>query len=323
MVNKDIKGLIYDIQGFSVHDGPGIRTTVFLKGCPLHCPWCHSPESQGFKKEISFMDMKCIGTAKCGLCLKSCPEDAISLGIKEWSNINEEEIQHINVDFDKCGKCNGYPCTDSCFSGALAISGKEYTVGEVVDRVKKDMDFYRHSDEGGATVSGGEAMSQFDFTLNTLMALTEEGIDTALDTTGFAPTDKMLATLPYVNHYLYDLKHMDSAKHKEVIGVPNELILKNASELAKNGAHFQIRIPVIPGFNDSDGNFEALGDFIVSLGSAVDTVQLLPYHRFGDVKYERLNRKSPMPPEILPPSEESMKARAKQFEALGLHAVIH
>ena len=317
------KGLIYDIQGFSVHDGPGIRTTVFLKGCPLSCPWCHSPESQSFRQELSFMDMKCIGTEKCGLCLKQCPNGAVSPGRAEWSEIKQEHIRHIALDFDRCVRCEGYPCAKRCFPGALSVAGTYYTVDEIVERVKKDLPFYEKSGSGGVTVSGGEPLAQFPFTLALLRRLKAEGINTALDTTGFAPTERILEAAPYVDTFLYDLKHMDSAEHRRVTGVPNELILANTAALARAGAHFQIRMPVIPGFNDSDENFGAFSDFCLSLGAAVDTVQLLPYHRFGEVKYERLNRKCPMPDSVAPPDEGEIKRRVRQLCSLGLHAVIH
>ena len=317
------KGLIYDIQGFSVHDGPGIRTTVFLKGCPLSCPWCHSPESQSFGRELSFMDMKCIGTEKCGLCIKECPNGAVLPGETEWSEIKQESIRHIALNYDVCAECDGWPCTRRCFPGALSVAGTYYTVDEIVERVKKDMPFYEKSGSGGATVSGGEPLSQFPFTLELLRRLKAEGINTALDTTGFAPTARILELAPYVDTFLYDLKHMDSERHRAVTGVPNELILSNAEALARAGAHFQIRMPVIPGFNDSDGNFDAFSRFCLSLGAAVDVVQLLPYHRFGEVKYERLNRRCPMPESVIPPDENAITARIKQLQELGLHAVIH
>jgi len=323
METNELKGLIYDIQGFSVHDGPGIRTTVFLKGCPLSCPWCHSPESQRFQQEPSFMDMKCIGTEKCGLCLKDCPSGAISLGTLEWSEIKQEHIQHIAVNFDICARCEGWPCTKRCYPGALSIVGKYYTIDEIVARIKKDIPFYDNSGSGGVTISGGEPLSQFPFTLALVKRLKAEGIHVALDTTGYAPTERILEIAPYVDIFLYDLKHMDSEKHREVIGVPNEIILHNAKALAEAGARFQIRMPMIPGFNDSDENFQAFSQFCLSLGKSVETVQLLPYHRFGDVKYDRLNRKCPMPDTVPPMDEKTVKRRVKELQKLGLHAVIH
>ena len=320
-MKKEQTGLIYDIQGFSVHDGPGIRTTVFLKGCPLRCPWCHSPESQSFEKQLSFMDMKCVGVDRCGSCLNVCPASAIGLGRVEWSEIKKENVQHIQVDDSRCTEC--FQCTGCCFPGALSVCGEEYTVDGVLERVLKDLNYYQHSGGGGVTISGGEPLSQYDFTLRLLKALKEHGVNTALDTTGYASTRRILDTLPYVDTYLYDLKHMDSRRHREVIGVPNEIILENARQLAQAGGHFQIRMPVIPGFNDSDENFRAFGEFCVSLGSAVDVVQLLPFHRFGDVKYERLQRKSPMPESVMPPGEAEVKARVRELKKLGLHVTVH
>ncbi len=314
-------GLIYDIQGFSVQDGPGIRTTVFLKGCPLKCPWCHSPESQSFKKQLSFMKMRCVGTEKCGTCLSACREGAVLLAEKEYSEAKKEMIRHIRIDTEKCTEC--LDCTKRCFPGALEASGKEYTVKEVLERVRKDIPFYSHSEEGGVTVSGGEAMSQFEFTLELLQALKKEGIHTALDTTGFAPTEHIREVIPFTDLFLYDIKHMNSEKHNEWVKVPNDLILENARMIAENGGAFQIRMPVIPTFNDDDENFRRFGEFVVSLGQAVRVVQLLPYHRFGDVKYERLHRKPEMPDGIEPPSEASILKRAAQLRKLGLTVTVH
>ena len=322
-MGEELRGLVYDIQGYSVHDGPGIRTTVFLKGCPLRCPWCHSPESQRFEREPSFMDMKCIGTEICGLCMQDCPHGAVSLGELEWSAIKNEHIRHVRIDAEICARCEGWPCTERCYPGALTVVGTSYTVDEILERVRKDLPYYKKSGEGGVTISGGEPLSQFPFTLEVLKRLKAEGIHTALDTTGFASEEQILEAARYVDIFLYDLKHMESAKHRETVGVPNERILSNALALSDAGAKFKIRMPVVPGFNDDDANFEAFAAFCHRLGGAVDTIQLLPYHRFGDVKYERLGRKSPMPAEVRPMDENKVKARVRELQKQGFHAVIH
>ena len=250
-------GIVYDIQGFSVQDGPGIRTTVFLKGCPLSCPWCHSPESQRFDIQLSWQWRKCIGMEQCGLCLDVCPHDAIAPGETVASTdsaaptaaepghapaaqvpaataagstpVAESARRLIRVDWDRCDDCG--QCAERCPAGALSMWGKSYTVSEVVSRVLRDRPFFERSG-GGVTVSGGEPLAQPAFTSALLAALKAEGIHTALDTTGFASWTVVESVLPHVDLFLLDLKHMDSRAHKTVVGVPNEPILENARRIA-------------------------------------------------------------------------------------------
>ena len=248
MEYKNATGRIYDIQGYAVHDGPGIRTTVFTKGCPLSCLWCHSPESQGFGFELGWLPLKCLGMDLCvEACKKACPRGAISRGEPTKRMGTEELVEKAELDRTKCDGC--LKCTEVCFTKALYSAGWDTTVDEVYDRLMKDVPFFENG--GGVTVSGGEAMSQFEFTLNLLKRLKDSGIHICLDTTGFAPGEKFLEILPYVDLFLYDIKHMDSKRHKALTGVPNELILDNARLLAKNGAKIQVRYPVIPKLNDS------------------------------------------------------------------------
>ena len=319
MENKELTGKFYDIQGFSVHDGPGIRLTLFLKGCPLRCPWCHSPESQEFPTELNWMEMKCVGVDKCGNCLNVCPHDAISLGKKKSSVTGDEEIQLVTVDRSKCDNCG--KCAEACTSKALYMCGTDYTVDEVMERIRRDVPFYNRSG-GGVTISGGECLCQPKFLLEVLKQCKAEGINTAVDTTGFAPWSSIEPILPYTDLFLYDLKNMDSNLHKQVIGVPNELILENARKIAAHGGKFQIRIPIIPMFNDSKKSFEDVGKFICELGDAVEVVQLLPYHKLGTVKWERLQRNHPIL-EAEPPKDELVQARKEQLEAMGLKVMIH
>ena len=319
MENKELTGKFYDIQGFSVHDGPGIRLTLFLKGCPLRCPWCHSPESQEFPTELNWMEMKCVGVDKCGNCLNVCPHDAISLGKKKSSVTGDEEIQLVTVDRSKCDNCG--KCAEACTSKALYMCGTDYTVDEVMERIRRDVPFYNRSG-GGVTISGGECLCQPKFLLEVLKRCKAEGINTAVDTTGFAPWSSIEPILPYTDLFLYDLKNMDSNLHKQVIGVPNELILENARKIAAHGGKFQIRIPIIPLFNDSKKSFEDVGKFICELGDAVEVVQLLPYHKLGTVKWERLQRNHPIL-EAEPPKDELVQARKEQLEAMGLKVMIH
>lgn len=319
MNDKTLTGRLYDIQGFSVQDGPGVRTTAFLKGCPLRCPWCHSPESQLFKKQLSWIAMRCVGTDACKeRCLKACPQGAIELGGKREDPVSKQEIQLIHVKRDICNDCG--ICEKSCYSEALYLCGKDYTVDELMKRLLQDRKFYEKSG-GGVTISGGEALCQIDFVEEVLKRLKEEGIHTALDTTGYAPWETVERTLPYTDLYLYDLKHMDSKKHKDVIGVPNELILSNARKLAEHGKKLQIRIPVIPLFNHDEENIRKTAEFCQTLGESVAMIQLLPYHNLGVMKYLRISDKPVA--QATPPSDEYMEKLKKIMEEYGLPVTIH
>lgn len=318
---SQISGRIFDIQGFSVHDGPGIRTTVFLKGCPLRCLWCHSPESQLFPPEMAYMDMRCIGVEKCGLCLTACPNGVLSKGEPKSLEPDGEAVSRIVVtDRSKCTNCG--KCAETCFAKALYICGEMKTVDEVFDRVKKDMAYYRHSD-GGVSISGGEPLSQPEFTRELLKRCHEAGIHTALDTTGFVQYSVLASVLPYTDLFLYDLKCMDSKMHETATGVPNEMILENAKRLAADGAKFQIRAPIITGINDNDEHIIALGEFCAEIKDSIEQLQLLPYHKLGAVKYDRLQRTCPMPEEAEPPEDKVMNRYAAMLKKYGLNVCIH
>jgi pyruvate formate lyase activating enzyme len=299
--NEELTGLTYDVQGFTVQDGPGIRTTVFLKGCPLRCLWCHSPESQLFTPQISYMKMRCTGIEECGLCLDVCPKGAITKG--EWTDKPSEpgvKIQYPEVDRGLCDDCG--ICADKCPAEALFMAGEKWTVDRLVERLLKDKTFFDHSG-GGVTISGGEPLAQADFTIEVLKRLHEAGVHTALDTTGFTKWETLERTIPYTNLYLYDLKCMDSDMHKQGTGVPNTLIIENVEKLAaacvehnKNAdaqdatqqALIQIRIPVIPNYNDNAKNFKELAELCVRIKDAIKVIQLLPYHNLGVAKHERI-----------------------------------
>jgi glycyl-radical enzyme activating protein family len=319
MDENKLTGRLYDIQGFSVQDGPGVRTTAFLKGCPLRCPWCHSPESQEFYPQLSWIGLRCQGIELCqSRCMKACPKGAIELGDIREDPVKGEKIQMIHVKRDICDNCG--KCADVCYPAALYMCGKDYTVDELVRRLLQDKSFYETSG-GGVTISGGEALSQPEFTLAVLKRLKEEGIHTALDTTGYASWATVEKVLPYVDLFLYDLKHMDSEKHKAVIGVPNEPILDNAKRLAAAGAKLQVRIPVIPMFNNDEANIRKTAEFCKSLGDAVVSVQLLPYHNLGVMKYLRISDKPVA--EATPPSDEFMQKLKDMMSEYGLHVTIH
>ncbi len=319
MENKEITGKFYDIQGFSVHDGPGIRLTLFLKGCPLRCPWCHSPESQEFFTELNWMEIKCVGIEKCGMCLNVYPHDAIKPGKIKTAPLDGSEYQVVTCDRTKCDNCG--KCAEVCHSKAFYMCGTDYTVDEVMERVHRDVPFFKRSG-GGVTISGGECLCQPEFTLEILKRCKSEGIHTAVDTTGFVPWSHIEPILPYTDLFLYDIKNMDSELHKRVIGVPNELILENARKIAAAGGKFQIRIPMIPLFNDSKKAFREAGQFICELGDSVEVVQILPYHKLGTVKWERLQRTGPIL-EAEPPADEVVEARKKILEEMGLKVIIH
>ncbi len=313
------KGHIYDIQGYAVHDGPGIRTTVYTKGCPLRCLWCHSPESQEFGFQLSWLDVKCIGAEACeDACIKACPEGALTRGGPVKRTGTEETVIRPEIDRAKCTGC--LKCTEVCIPKALYVAGWETDVDTVYARLMKDAVFFEG--EGGVTVSGGEAMSQFDFTLNLCRRLKDSGIHICLDTTGFAPTERFAGILPWIDLFLYDIKHMDSYRHEKLTGVPNTLILDNARYIASHGGALQVRFPVIPKLNDSPENIAATADFCAELGDAVKLVQLLPYHQAGRVKYPRLGWTYRLQ-NVAPPSDAFMEKALEVFKARGLPCQIH
>ena len=285
-MKETLTGKTYDIQGFSVHDGPGIRTTVFLKGCPLRCLWCHSPESQEFRTELNWMSMRCLGVDACGKCLRVCPHGAIKAG-PATQNPAGEDIVYPDVDKSKCDECGA--CAKACKADALYMCGADQTVDEVMHRVLRDKPFFDESG-GGVTVSGGECLWQPEFTMELLRRCKADDITTAVDTTGYVKWEILEKVLPYSDLFLYDLKCMDSSLHKQVTGVPNELILENAVRIAGAGEGFWMRIPVIPLLNDSKEHFERYGAFLSGIRDSVDVVQLLPYHKMGISKHDRLLR---------------------------------
>jgi pyruvate formate lyase activating enzyme len=317
---KETKGKVFDIQGFSMHDGPGIRTTVFLKGCPLRCPWCHSPESQSFDTQLCYMKLRCAGTEHCGRCLPACPHNALTADAVSQTETEGVHIRAVRWDRKKCENCGA--CAKRCYNKALYLCGEDMLAAQVMERLRADLPFFKKSG-GGLTISGGEALCQPEFTAALLHAAHAEAIHTALDTTGFAEYDVIRAMLPDIDLFLYDLKHMDSAIHKKLMGVPNERILKNAERLSSAGAKLWIRIPVIPGFNDSERNIEESCLFLKTIRPAVHTVQLLPFHNFGAAKYERIQMESRMPADTEAPTEHRMSEIAAAVENSGFRVMIH
>jgi len=318
-MTKEITGKVYDIQGFSVHDGPGIRTTVFFKGCPLRCPWCHSPESQQFDSQLSWMSARCPGLEICRECIDVCRKGAIVPQEPASDDRTGALIRRIRIDRSVCDDCGD--CVLACTRKALETCGTDYTLASLVERVLKDVPFYEQSG-GGVTLSGGEPLCQPSFVLQFLQALKQNRIHTALDTTGYAAFDILERALPLTDLFLYDLKHMDSARHRDATGVPNGLILENAEKIAGSGGKIQIRIPVIPNFNDSEENIRATGSFCRSLGKAVVLIQLLPYHSLGAMKHLRIGSGNVVL-EADPPADKAVSKIKRILESFGLAVTVH
>ena len=274
-----IKGYVFNIQRFTIHDGPGIRTEIFLKGCPLHCKWCSNPESLKAYPQVGVYASRCIGIEVCGQCLSSCP-----LGNEQIFSIQEGKISGINRDI--CIDC--LKCTDVCPANALMVWGKTYSVDDIIDVVMSDIEFYENSG-GGVTLSGGDPLIQWKFTRAILKECKRRGIHTCMETELAIHPGILAKVAPYADLIITDIKHMDPGKHKEYTGVDNVRILENILSLAKKGKHLIIRIPVVPGHNDSRENIEATARFIRDkLDNQVTQVQLLPYRQLGVEKYESL-----------------------------------
>jgi len=293
------RGVIFDVKRYSIHDGPGIRTTVFLKGCPLACWWCHNPESQSMFSEVVYRQERCIG---CGACEKACPRGAISLTQRGYT-----------ADPDRCGGCG--KCASVCPSGARELVGRSVTVMEAVKEIEKDQLFFDESG-GGVTFSGGEPLAQPDFLVEALAECKKREIHTAVDTTGHAQPDIIMGVARHADLFLYDIKHMDSAKHRLYTGVGNELILENLKRLASAGSAINVRIPVIPGINDDETNIRSTGEFLASLPGVRD-VNILPYHGIAETKYRRFEMDYRLGG-LAAPDEKDMKRISKM---LGLHGL--
>ena len=278
-----IKGTIFNIQRFSIADGEGIRTLVFMKGCPLSCLWCSNPESQSFAVEIMDVKANCKG---CGKCVSLCEKNAIS-------------PMTFNIDKAKCRLCGD--CAHSCYANAKKLVGKEYSVSEVTKIISEDAVFYRNSG-GGVTIGGGEPVSQPEFVSQLLRSCKMMNIHTAIETSGFGIWEEVEPVFRYTDQILYDLKVMDNEHHRRLTGVSNEIILENARRIASLGRQTVFRIPVISGLNGTIENISATGDFVRELcrsagdGGNIDhaniAMELLPYHDFGKDKYKWLQKES-------------------------------
>ena len=297
------KGIIFDIQRFSVHDGSGIRTNVFFKGCPLRCDWCSNPESQLFLPQPLYDAKKCIG---CGACLKACPAGAI---------VAEPEYR---IDTSKCKSCTEYACGKACYATALTVAGKPYTVDEIIRVVERDAVFYGSSG-GGITVSGGEAVVQIDFLVELLKRCKEKGINTAIETCSACSWESIRQTLPYVDTYLCDVKHTDPDKIRQETGGDAGFLLANIRQLAENGAHIIARVPMIPGFNTDEEEVLSIGRFIKDCG--IRQVNILNFHKLGVPKYAKCFM-TRTPKDRTPLTQEELQKNLELLRGLGLEASI-
>jgi pyruvate formate lyase activating enzyme len=296
------KGIVFDIQKFSLHDGPGIRTTVFLKGCPLRCLWCHNPESQSFKVELAFKKDKCM---MCGACEAVCP-----LGVHRVT-----EGLHT-IDYSKCNISG--KCIEACTYDALKLYGKVMTVEEIISDVIKDIKYYEKSG-GGITISGGEPLGQPSFTREILKAAKEKSIHTCIETTGYASKEIIAKLLPYVDLFLFDYKATDAVKHEELTGVSNELILQNLQFIYEQGASIILRCPLISGVNDSQEHLQGIANMSKKY-PLLKGIELLPYHDMGKGKYKELGREYTLG-NIKNTSEEQKKKWISFFQALGYNNI--
>lgn len=293
-----VTGIIFDIKKYSIHDGPGTRTTVHMKGCPLSCWWCHNPESQPMTPAILFRAERCIG---CGACVRSCPTKAITA-----------EEGTLKTDPGLCDGCG--ICADVCPSGARELCGRKYTVSELMTELRKDEIFFR--DGGGVTFSGGEPLMQPKFVIASLKACGREGFHRAIDTCGFVERNVLLEAARETDLFLYDLKHMDPVEHKKYTGVDNRIILENLTALSEAGAKINIRFPFMPGLNSDDENVRAMGEFVSNL-KGVTLVSILPYHTVARGKHERWGLEYRLP-DLLPPTESQIVRAARILEGFGL-----
>ncbi len=297
--------LVTNIQGYSIHDGPGIRTVVFLKGCGLECRWCSNPECISPHPEIGFIKTLC---TRCGKCAEVCPVGALVY----------EEGKLPYIDRKTCTDCG--ICSSVCSYQALVLYGKPMNADEVFDAVKRDNIFYQASG-GGVTISGGEPLLQPEFVVDLFKKCRRAGIHTCIETSGYAPESALRQVLPYTNYVLYDLKHLNSEKHRRHTGKPNRLILTNAKIVAASGVEVLFRMPLIPGINDDLQNIKETAELLHKLGNNTPRIELMPYHRLGKGKYESLDKEYRLSG-ILSPEPEHLESLKNAFEANGIICLV-
>lgn len=289
-------GRIFNIQHFSIHDGPGVRTTVFMKGCNLRCYWCHNPESWVKSFQMQFNRSKCIG---CGECVKACPKS---------------KGGHTAIFTEDCIRCG--KCTEKCYAQAISVVGYDITPDELFSEIKKDKDIYIKSG-GGITFSGGEPLLQTDFLIEVLKLCKEEHINTAIETAACVPWSVMNEVLPYIDLVICDIKTVNEEKHLKATGQSNKLIFENIYEMSKRGTDLLLRTPVIPGFNDDLESMKAIAQF-VSMLPGKHTVELLPFHGICKGKYETLNMKFGAQ-DLKTPA--SMEKKTQVFKDLNINVI--
>jgi glycyl-radical enzyme activating protein len=301
---REMNGRIFEIQRFSLHDGPGIRTTVFLQGCPLSCRWCHNPEGQGGKSILSFQPDRCIG---CGSCFRVCPHE-----------VHRRVAGRHVIERSLCQGCGR--CARECHALVLEIVGREVTVEEVIATVLRDESFYRISG-GGMTLSGGEPLAQVDFTEALLRAAKESDLHSCIETSGYADFSAFERVRPLVNLFLYDIKETDPMRHEHFTGVPHALILDNLKKLHSRGAKIRLRLPIIPGFNDREDHFLAVAALAASL-PGLEGAEIVPYHPLGLSKLESLGMICPSEAETTLPEATTIQCWIRQFAQCGLEVKV-
>jgi pyruvate formate lyase activating enzyme len=299
---KNVSGIVFDIQHFSIHDGPGIRTTVFFKGCPLRCIWCHNPESISYQPELAIFKKHCIA---CGSCVAACPVNALELR------------ERVVLDWDRCTQCG--KCAEVCCSKALVMKGKRYRVDEILAEIESDSVFFERSG-GGLTVSGGEPLAQPVFLKKLLEGAVKRGFHTAIDTSGYADWKVVESILSLVDLFLYDIKCFDTKLHKKLTGVENSRILSNLSKLLSLDVDLIVRIPIITGVNDSIDDINHIAGFLEQSGRKVP-VHFLPYHRFAEQKYEQLGKRYRLKG-LREPEQSRMQKLAECFKKRNIHTRI-
>ncbi|MCI8584194.1 MAG: glycyl-radical enzyme activating protein [Dorea sp.] len=297
-MNTKNEGVISEIERYAIKDGPGIRTVVFLKGCPLKCRWCANPETQKSIYQLMYWPNRCIA---CKQCILECPNNALS-----WGNPG---IQICRADCASCGAC-----TQICNSQALTMAGQHKTADEIMQIILKDLPYYQTSG-GGVTFSGGEAASQGEFLCKLAKECKKHRISTCIETCGYAKWEIFCELLPYIDYFFYDLKIIDEKDHMTYTGVSNKLILDNFSRLIQAKADVTVRIPVIPGINNTQKNVEQTIRFLLEQAPGCP-VSLLPYHRLGASKYDKLDMEYTLA-ELAPPSEKEMFQLKEQFVSFG------
>lgn len=276
--------LISDIQFYCLNDGPGIRTAVFVKGCPLQCEWCHNPETQSATQELYWKRALC---TQCGKCMEVCPRDAINAPIDPEISKSSDSTYH-KIIRENCNNCMA--CVDVCLYGALTTVGEEYDIDYILGEVERDLPFYKNSG-GGLTITGGEPLMHAKFTTELARRASEKGINVCVDTCGQCAWELLERLAPYVDIFLYDLKHLDGAEHKKRTGVDNRRILENLRNLSAMGKRIWLRLPLIPGYNDSPEYLQRVIEFLKSLPHPVEKVDLLPFHNWCQDKYGWLGKK--------------------------------